>query len=62
MSKISSDEIKERESFAKDHMCQDLKKHYQRTGTEVSGEKIEREVKKMQEDCYRKRDHEIYKE
>lgn len=57
----TSDDIKEREKFAKDEMCKDLKRGYDLAGVQKTGEQIEREVQKMQEDIFRRRDHKIYK-
>lgn len=62
MAKISSDEIREREIFARDEMRRDLKNHYDKSGKQVTGSAIEREVQQMQEQVARKKEHDIYKD
>jgi glutamate mutase epsilon subunit len=59
--KADAHDIRERESFAKDEMCKDLKQHYTEKGVERTGESIEREVREIQEDVFKRKDHDIYK-
>ncbi len=58
---IDRQEVREAENFARDQMCKDLKQHYLEKGEERTGESIEREVQDIQEDVYRRKDHDIYK-
>lgn len=59
--KITTAEIHERERFARDEMCKDMKTHYEKHNIERTGEQIEREVQKIAEDVERKKDHPIYR-
>lgn len=58
----SEKERQECERFAHDAMCKDLKTHYEKRGQYgVTGEQIEREVKKIAEEVERKKEHPLYK-
>jgi hypothetical protein len=58
---ITTAEIRDREKSAFHDTCKAHKEHYERAGQHKTGEQIEREVRKMQEDIAKKKDHEIYK-
>lgn len=51
----------EREKFAHDAMCKDMKVHYEKSGNyKITGEQIEREVQDMAREVEQKKEHEIY--
>lgn len=59
---LTAHERAEREKFARHETCKDFKEHYEKKGIYRSGEQIEREVSKIQEDVAKRKDHSIYKD